>query len=80
MREQRLILNRQLSQLEAEKGSIEDGIREINRRLAVVDEVEAWNLFIEPDDATEITETNQMDFDSEESLNGSGSQPICYGR
>ncbi len=57
MREQMAILDQQLSQLEAEKASIEDGIQEINRRLAVLDEVEGWNLSIEPADAAEFTAT-----------------------
>ncbi len=78
MRE-RAILGQQLSQLEAEKGSIEDGIQEINRRLAVLDEVEGWNLSIEPADAAEFTATDQMEFDSEESMNGS-SPLISYSR
>ncbi len=68
MRERRLILDQQLSQLEAEKASIEDGIQEINRRLAVVDEVEGWNLSTEPDDAADHTVTDQMEFDSEDSI------------
>ena len=66
MRERMAILVQQLSQLEAEKASIEDGIQEINRRLAVLDEVEGWNLSAEPDDA--FTVTDQMKFDSEESI------------
>ena len=74
MRERRLILDQQLGQLEAEKGSIEDGIQEINRRLAVLDEIEEWNLLTEPDDAADYTATHQVEFDAEVgSLNGSGS-------
>ncbi len=76
MRE-RAILDQQLSQLESEKESIEDGIKEINRRLAVLDEVEGWNT--ELDDAAEFTATDQMEFDSEESMNGS-SPLIRYSR
>ncbi len=79
MRE-RTILGQQLSQLEAEKRFIEDGIQELNRRLAVLDEVEGWNLFTEPDDAAEFTATDQMEYDSEVSLNGSESPPILYSR
>ncbi len=78
MRE-RAILGQQLSQLEAEKGSIENGIQELNRRLAVLDEVEGWNLSTEPDDAADYTATNQMELDSEESMNGS-SPLISYSR
>ena len=79
MREQRAILGQQLSQLEAEKRFIEDGLKEINRRLAVLDEIDGWNLISEPADAAEFNETNQMEFDSEESRNGS-SPLIRYSR
>ena len=72
MRERRLILEQQLSQLEAEGESIGEAILEINRRLAVLDEVEGWNLITEPAGAAEFTATDQMEFDSEESMNGSG--------
>ncbi len=65
MRERMAILDWQQRQLEAEKASIEDGIQEINRRL---DEVEGWNLISEPDDAAEFTATDEMEFDSEESI------------
>ena len=68
MRELRVILDRQLSHLEAEKESIEGGIQEINRRLAVLNEVEEWNLVTEPDDDTV---TDRMELDSEEGMNGS---------
>ncbi len=78
MRE-RAILDQQLSQLESEKESIEYGIKEINRRLAVLDEVEGWNLSSEPEDAADDTVTDQMEFDSEESMNGS-SPLIRYSR
>ena len=79
MSERRLSLDQQLSQLEAERESIGEAILEINRRLALVDEVEGWNLVTEPDDAAEFTATDQMEFDSEESMNGS-SPPISYSR
>ena len=68
MRERRLILEQQLSHLEAERESIGEAILEINRRLAVLGEVEGWNLIIEPADAAEFTATDQMEFDSEESI------------
>ncbi len=79
MRELRAILDRQFSQLRAEKASIENGIQEINRRLAVLDEMKGWNLITEPTDAAEFTATNQMEFDSEESMNES-SPLIRYSR
>ena len=77
MRELMAILDQQLSQLEAEKGFIEDGFKEINRRLAMLDEVEGWNVSTEPNDA--FTATDQMEFDSEENMNGSGPL-ISYSR
>ncbi len=79
MRELMAILDRQLSQLRAEKESLGEEILEINRRLAVVDEVEGWNPSTKPDDAAEFTVTNQMEFDSEESMNES-SPLIRYSR
>ena len=45
----------------------------------MIDEVEGWNLATEPDDAAEFTATDQMEFDSEESTNGS-SPLIRYSR
>ncbi len=45
----------------------------------MLSEVEGWNMLTEPDDAADYTETNQMEFDSEESMNGS-SPPIRYSR
>ncbi len=79
MRKLMAILDQQLSQLEAEKGFIEDGFKEINRRHAVLDEVEGWNLSTEPGDAADYTATKQMELDSEESINGS-SPLIRYSR
>ncbi len=79
MRERKRILDQWLSRLEAEKGLIEGAILEISRRLAVLDEVEGWNLSTEPADAAEFTATDQMEFDSEESMNGS-SPLIRYSR
>jgi len=68
MKERMAILAQELSQLEAEKASIEDGNQEINRRLALLDEVEGWNLLTDPDDAADDAVTNQMEFASEESI------------
>ncbi len=76
MRERMAILDQLMSQLEAEKGFIEDGFK-VNRRLAVLDEVEGWNVSTEPNDA--FTATDQMAFDSEEGMNGSGPL-ISYSR
>ncbi len=68
MRERKRILDQWLSRLEAEKGLIEGAILEINRRLAVVDEVEGWNLVTEPDDAADYPEADPMEFDPKESI------------
>ena len=81
MRDRRLILEQQLSQLEAEKRSIEDGIQEISRRLAVLGEIEGWNLITAPDNVADYTATVQGEHDIEVgSLNGSESPPIRYSR
>ncbi len=61
MRERKRILDQWLSRLEAEKGLIEGAILEINRRLAAPGGVEEWN-------AADYTATDQMEFDSEESI------------
>ncbi len=44
MEEQRIIAHRLLSQLEMEKAGIEHAIDEIQRRFALLDEVESWGL------------------------------------
>ncbi len=61
MREKKRILDQWLSRLEAEKGLIEDAILEINRRLAMPGEVEERN-------AADYIATDQMEFDSAESI------------
>ncbi len=61
MRERKRILDQWLSRLEAEKGLIEGAILEINRRLVVPGEVEEWN-------AADYTVTDQLEFDSAESI------------
>ena len=53
MKERRLILDQQLSHFEAEKGSIAEAILEINRRLAMLDEIKSWNLSPEQGDTAE---------------------------
>jgi len=68
MRERRLILDEQLSRLQAEKGLIDDSILEIYRRLEILDEVQSWNLLIEQDGTAESPATNQMENDAEENI------------
>ena len=46
MTEQHLILERNLSQLEVDKAGIEHAIIEIQRRFALLDEVESWGLVV----------------------------------
>ena len=70
MRELIAILDQQLSQLESERGSIEDGIQEINRRITVLNEVEGWELLAEPDDAVDYTATDRVEIDSKKSIEG----------
>ena len=46
MEEQRIIAHRRLSQLEMEKAGIEPAIDEIQRRFALLDEIESWGLLV----------------------------------
>ena len=46
MTEQHLILERHLSQLEVDKAGIEHAINEIQRRFALLKEVESWGLVV----------------------------------
>ncbi len=65
MRERRLILDQQLSQFEAEKESIAEAILEINRRLAMLDEIQSWNLSPEQEETVENPATDQLENDAE---------------
>ncbi len=68
MKERRLILDEQLSRLEAEKGLIDDSILEIYRRLEILDEVQSWNLLTEQESTSESPTSNQMEIDAEEDI------------
>ena len=59
----RLILDQQLSQFETEKESIAEAVLEINRRLAMLDENQSWNLSPEQEDTAPATD--QMEKDAE---------------
>ncbi len=65
MKERRLILDQQLSQFEAEKGSIAEAILEINRRLAMLDEIQSWKLLPEQEETAENSATDQLENDAE---------------
>ena len=65
MRERRLILDEQLSRLEAEKGIVEESILEIYRRLEILDEVQSWNLLTGLEGTAESPATGQMENDGE---------------
>ncbi len=52
MNELRPILNKQLSQLEAESQLIDEAIQEIHRRFGVLDDVESWGLLPEADEVS----------------------------
>jgi len=68
MRERRLILDQQLSQLEADKESIAEAILEINRRLAMLDEIQSWKLLPEQEETAENPATDQLENDAEEEI------------
>ncbi len=65
MKERRLILDQQLRQFEAEKGSIAEAILEINRRLAMLDEIQSWKLLPEQEETAENPATDQLENDAE---------------
>ena len=68
MRE-RMAIDQLMSQLEAEKGFIEDGFKVINRRLAVLDEVEGWKLKTpDQEETAENPATDQLENDAEEEI------------
>ena len=68
MRERRLILDEQLSRLEAEKGLIDGSILEIYRRLEILDEVQSWHLLTVQESTADSPATNQMENDAEEDI------------
>ena len=51
MTEQHLVLERLLSQLEVDKAGVEHAIIEIQRRFALLDEVESWGLVVKEESA-----------------------------
>ena len=69
MNELRPVLNKQLSQLEAESQLIDEAIQEIHRRFSVLDDVESWGLLPEADEVSpafvssipEVTEEEAVD-------------------
>ncbi len=66
MTEERLILDQQLRQFEAEKRSIGDRIQEVNRRLALLDEVDGWKLKKpKQEDSAEYPAIDQMETDAD---------------
>ncbi len=69
MTEERLILDQQLSHFEAGKRSIGDRIQEVNRRLAVLDEVDGWKLRTpKQEDFAENPATDQLENYAEEEI------------
>ena len=61
MKEFRLILDRQLSRLEAQRELLDGTIAEVRRRYTVLDDVESWNLLAQED----IAPDNGMNHHSE---------------
>ena len=60
MKEQHLILNRHLNQLEIEKAGIEHAINEIQRRFALLDEVESWGLLVKEETFADYPSGNSL--------------------
>ncbi len=68
MNELRPILNKQLSQLEAESQLIDEAIQEIHRRFSVLDDVESWGLLSEADEVSPAFESSIPEVIEEEGL------------
>ena len=68
MNELRPILNKQLSQLEAESQLIDEAIQEIHRRFGVLDDVESWGLLPEADEVSSAFESSIPEVIKEEVL------------
>ena len=68
MNELRPILNKQLSQLEAESQLIDEAIQEIHRRFSVLDDVESWSLLSEADEVSPAFESSIPEVIEEEGL------------
>ena len=52
MNELRLLLQKQLGQLESERELIDEPIQELHRRFSLLDDVESWGLLPEADEAS----------------------------
>ena len=68
MNELRPVLNKQLSQLEAESQLIDEAIQEIHRRFGVLDDVESWGLLPETDEVSPAFESSMPEVIEEEGL------------
>ena len=68
MNELRPVLNKQLSQLEAESQLIDEAIQEIHRRFSVLDDVESWGLLPEADEVSPAFESSIPEVIEEEAV------------
>ncbi len=68
MNELRPVLNKQLSQLEAESQLIDEAIQEIHRRFSVLDDVESWGLLPEADEVSPAFESSIPEVTEEEAV------------
>ena len=66
MKEQRVVLQKQLSQLESESELIDGAIQEIHRRFKVLDDVESWGLLPESPEVSPAPESSPVEFVEEE--------------
>jgi len=67
MTELHLILARHLSQLEVDKAGIEHAMNEIQRRFALLDEVESWGLLVEEEPCPDFHPDLHADFHRDDS-------------
>ncbi len=80
MKEQRLILNRQLRQLEVDKAGIEHAMDEIQRRFALLDEVESWGLLVQEVPSSDYPAgDNWHDNNRNNRVSGNAIDPVSAG-
>ena len=68
MKELRIVLNEQLSQLESESELIDQAIQEIHRRFNLLNDGEAWGLLPEADEVSPAFESSIPEVIEEEGL------------
>lgn len=66
MKELRLILDRQLSRLEAQRELLDGTIEEVRRRYSVLDDVESWSLLASEEMTQEVGMDQDFEFEEQD--------------